>query len=148
MGKQTRIYFKRKHYISDGLLDLVHTNLCGPTNMRSVQGDRYFMLLIDDYSRMMWVVFLKEKSEAFDKFKIFKAKVEIESGLRVKCLRFDRGGEFCYGEFNSFHEKHGIRKQLSAPRTPQQNGVVERKNKIVLDAARTMLIEGNVLKIY
>lgn len=77
MGKQTRIYFKNKRYTSDGLLDLVQTNLYGPTNVRSVQGDRYFMLLIDDYSRMMWVVFLKEKLEAFEKFKILEAKVEI-----------------------------------------------------------------------
>ncbi|GLJ31052.1 hypothetical protein SUGI_0621390 [Cryptomeria japonica] len=92
LGKQTRISFKNKHHTLDGLLDLVHIELCGPTNVRSVKGDRYFMLLIDDYSRIMWVVFLKEKSKAFEKFKIFKAKVEIESGLKLKCLRSNRGG--------------------------------------------------------
>lgn len=92
----------------------MHTDLCGPTNFRSVQDDRYFILLIDDYSKMMWVAFLKEKLEAFEKFKIFKAKAETKSGLKLKCLRFDRGGELCSGEFNSFCEIHGIRRQLSS----------------------------------
>lgn len=133
LGTQTRISFQRKQYTSDGLLDLVHADLCGPTNDKSVQGDKYFMLLIDDYSRMMWVIFLKGKYEALDKFKIFKAMVETESGLKVKYLRSDRGGEFCFGEFYSFYEKHGIRRQLSAPSYPQQNEVVERKNRGVLD---------------
>lgn len=78
-------------YAYNGLLDLVHTDLCGPTRVRSMQGDKYFMLLIDDYSRMMWVTFLREKSKALKKFKIFKAKGKTETGLKLKCLRFDRG---------------------------------------------------------
>jgi len=93
-----------------------------------MQGDRYFMLLIDDHSRVMWVTFLKEKLEAIEKFKIFKAMVENQTSLKLQCLRSDRGGEFTSGEFIDFCEKHGIRRQLFAPRTPQQNGVVERKN--------------------
>lgn len=76
---------------SSGLLYLVHTDLCGPTRVRIMQGDRYFMLLIDDYSIMMWVTFLREKLEALEKFKIFKAMVEIEIGLKSKCLRCKRG---------------------------------------------------------
>jgi len=75
-----------------------------------MQGDRYFMLLIDDHSRMMWVTFLKEKSEVLEKFKIFKAMVENQTGLKLKCLRFDRGGEFTSSEFIDFCEKHGIRR--------------------------------------
>ena len=71
------------------------------------------MFLIDDYSRMMWATFLREKSEALEKFKIFKAMVEIEKGLKIKCFRLDRGGEFTSGEFNSFCEEHGIKRQLS-----------------------------------
>lgn len=72
MGKKTRTSFKSKLYSSNGLLDLVHTDLGGPTRVRSMQGDIYFMFLIDDYSKMIWVTFLKEKSEALEKFKIFK----------------------------------------------------------------------------
>lgn len=88
----------------------MHTDLCGPSRVRSLQGDRYFMLLIDDYSRMMWVTFLKEKSKALEMFKIFKARVETETGLKLKCLRSDKGGESIYGEFNYFCEEHGIRR--------------------------------------
>lgn len=72
------------------------------------------MLLIDDYSRMMWATFLREKFESVEKFKIFMAMVETKTGLKIKCLRSDRGGEFTSGEFNSFCEEHGIKRQLSA----------------------------------
>ena len=82
LGKQTRISFQSKQKNSNGLLDLVHTDLCGPARTRSLQGYRYFMLLIDDYSRMMWATFLREIFEALEKFKIFKAMVEIETSLK------------------------------------------------------------------
>ena len=65
-----------------------------PTKTREFYGERHFMILVDDFSRMMWVVFLKEKSMAFDKFKIFKNKVENELGLNIKCLRLDQRGGF------------------------------------------------------
>ena len=118
LGKQTRISFWSKKNCSNELLELVHTNLCGPSKVKILQGYKYFMLLIDDYSRMVWVTFLREKSEALEKFKIFKVMVEIETGLKIKCLRSDRGGEFTSSEFNSFCEEHGIKRQLSALRTP------------------------------
>ena len=73
-------------------LEIIHTDLCGPIRTKSMQGDRYFMFLIDDYTRMTWVAFLKEKSEAFEKFKIFKAMAENESRMKIKCLRSDNGG--------------------------------------------------------
>ena len=68
------------------------------------------MILVDDFSRMMWVAFLKEKSEAFDKFKIFKNRVENEFGTNIKCLRSNKGGEFTSNEFNMFCEKIGIKR--------------------------------------
>ena len=68
-GKQTRVNFKTKEHMTSHILELVHTDLCGPTRTKILQGDYYFMLLIDDYTRMTWVTFLKEKSEAFEKFK-------------------------------------------------------------------------------
>ena len=102
------------------------------------------MLIIDDYTRMTWVYFLKEKSEAVEKFKAFKTYVENETDLKIKCLRSDNGGEFNSKEFNKFCEDHGIKRQYSAPRTPQQNGFVERKNKTIQEAARTMLNEAKI----
>jgi transposase InsO family protein len=106
------------------------------------------MLLIDDYSRMMWVTILREKYKALEKLNIFKAMLEIEIGLKLKCLRYGRGGEFTSGEFNAFFEEHGVKRQLSAPRTPHHNGFVERMNKIVQEIVRTMMIERNVLHVY
>ena len=112
-------------------MDIVHTDLCGPSRTRRIQREHYFTLIIDDYIRMTWVYFLKGKSEAFEKFKTFNNYVENETNLKIKCLRSDNGGEFTSKEFNNFCEYHGIKRQFSAPRTPQQNGVVEMKNRII-----------------
>jgi hypothetical protein len=89
MGKQTKNNFQGKSFSAREKLDLVHTYLCGPTKTISYHGEMYFILFVDDYSKMMWVTFLREKAKAFDKFKVFKAKVENESGSRIKCLRSD-----------------------------------------------------------
>lgn len=93
------------------------------------------MLLIDDFSCMTWVTFLKEKSKALEKFKVFKALVENEIGLKIKCLRSDNGGGFTSNEFINFCEKNGIKRQYSTTRTTHQNDVVERKNRIVQEMA-------------
>ncbi|GLJ45784.1 hypothetical protein SUGI_0963520 [Cryptomeria japonica] len=84
---------------------------------------------------------------------INRSRLEIATGtqtkgLKIKCLRSDHGGEFTSGEFNNFCDKHGIRRQFSAPRTPQQNGVVGRKNRTILDVARKMMMEANLPHIY
>ena len=102
------------------------------------------MLFIDDFTRMSWICFLKEKLEAINKFKAFKTLVENERETKIKCLRSDNGGEFTSKEFDVFCETHGIKRQFSAARTPQQNEIVERKNKTVQEAARTMLNEAKL----
>ena len=93
------------------------------------------MLLIDDYTRMTWVAFLKEKSKAF------KELVENEENIKLKCLRSDNGGEFTSNEFNEFCETHGIKRKFASPKTPQQNGVVERKKKTIQEATRICLMK-------
>lgn len=93
-GKQTKVSFKSKEHSSTRPLQLVHLDLCGPTRTHSINGEKYSMLFVHDYTRMVWVTFLKQKSEAFDRFKIFKKMVERESNLKLKCLRSDKGGEF------------------------------------------------------
>ena len=104
----------------------------GPMNTKSFGGSQYFLLFTDDYSRMSWVYFLKLKSETFDNFWKFKALVERQSGRYIKALRTDRGGEFLSNEFSSFCEENGIHKELTAPYTPEQNGVAEHKNQTVV----------------
>ena len=109
-GKQTRTSFKVKEHTTSRPLEIIHTDLCGPTRTKSFQGEHYFILLIDDYTRVTWVVFLKEKSDAFMKFKAFKALVENEANLKIKCLISDNGGEFTSNKFNDFCEAHGIKR--------------------------------------
>ncbi|KAH0711345.1 hypothetical protein KY289_007304 [Solanum tuberosum] len=106
---------------------------------KSLGGSRYFLLFTDDYSRMSWVYFLENKSETFEKFQVFKALVENQSSYSITILRTDRRGEFVSNEFNFFCEKNGIHKELTAPYTPEQNGVAEWKNRTVVEMARNML---------
>lgn len=147
-GKKARNNFRSKEQSTTRLLELIHMDLCGPTRVRSLQGDKHFMLLIDDYYRMTLVIFLRGKSDALDKFKAFKAMVENEINLKIKCLRSYRGGEFTSNEFNIFCETHGIRRQLAAPRNPQKNGVAERKNMTLQEVARSMIIEESLLEVF
>nr|GEW75748.1 retrovirus-related Pol polyprotein from transposon TNT 1-94 [Tanacetum cinerariifolium] len=120
-------------------LQLIYTDMCGPITPPSHGKNLDVMLFIDDYSRKTWVYFLKEKSQAFEAFKTFKAMVEKEKGLKIKPMRSDRGGEFLSKEFKFFCEDNGIRRFLMAPYSPQQKGVVERKNRTILYMVRSML---------
>jgi FtsZ-interacting cell division protein YlmF len=106
------------------------------------------MLIIDDYSRLTWVAFLKEKSEAFKKFKVFKALTENQTGKRLKAVRSDRRREFSSGNFKELCDKHGIKREYTIPRTPQQKGVVERRNRSVQQMARSMMNERNIPQTY
>ncbi|CAH9074982.1 unnamed protein product [Cuscuta epithymum] len=124
---------------ADQPLQLIHADLCGPITPQTQAGNRYFLLLVDDYSRMMWVYMLKQKNDAFSAFRKYKALVENQTGYNMKILRTDRGGEFQSKEFTSFCEKEGIERHLTAPYTPQQNGVVERRNRTVVAMARSLL---------
>jgi transposase InsO family protein len=149
VGKLTRTQFKSKRFTSiEKPLQLVHMDLCGPSRQKDTGKENYFMLIIDDYSRLTWVAFLKEKVEAFEKFKIFKALTKIQIGKRLKAVRSDRGGEFMSSDFKELCDKHGIKRDYIIPRTPQQNGVVERKNKTVQEKSRSMMNEKNIGQTY
>lgn len=100
LGKQARATFpKATSYRASHVLELVHGDLCGPITPSTPAKNKYIFVLIDDHSRYMWSILLKDKGEAFDKFKKFKAIVEKETGARIKTFRTDHGGEFCSGEF-------------------------------------------------
>ncbi|KAJ1704767.1 hypothetical protein LUZ63_004546 [Rhynchospora breviuscula] len=139
-GKQIRLPFPKNQLMrAKRVLELVHTDLCGPMETESLGGSRYFLLFIDDFSRMSWVYFLSNKSETFHTFKKFKAMAENQTGMHLKMLRSDRGGEYQSNEFREYCESEGIQHQLTMPYTPQQNGVAERKNRTVVELARSML---------
>lgn len=140
LGKQTRNSFQKKaEYQSKGILELVHTDICGPITPESFSGRKYFITFIDDFSRKTWVYFLKKKAEAFEFFKRFRKMVEKTTEKQIKAVRSDRGGEYTSTEFLNYCEAEGIRRFLRAPYSPQQNGVAERKNRTIVDMARSML---------
>ncbi|CAA7055273.1 unnamed protein product [Microthlaspi erraticum] len=140
LGKQTRQVFPQaSSFRASKKLELVHGDLCGPITPSTAAGNRYIFVLIDDYSRYMWTVLMQEKSEAFTKFKNFKNLVEQEAGTRIQTFRTDRGGEFLSHEFTRFCETSGVKRHLTAPYTPQQNGVVERRNRTLMEMTRSIM---------
>ncbi|TYK05470.1 Retrovirus-related Pol polyprotein from transposon TNT 1-94 [Cucumis melo var. makuwa] len=139
-GKQSRKSFPQESSSrARRPVELVHTDLCGLIKPSSFGKNNYFLLFIDAFTRKTWVYFVKEKSEVFDMFKRFKALVEKESGYYIKALRSDRGGEFTSNEFKTFYTENKIRRPMTVPFTPQQNGVVERKNRTIINMAQNML---------
>ncbi|XP_033129820.1 uncharacterized protein LOC103872873 isoform X1 [Brassica rapa] len=144
-GKQARSSFpKSTTYRASKPLELVHGDLCGPITPSTPAKKRYVFVLIDDYSRYMWTVLLKEKSESFEKFKNFRKSVTQETQTEIKTFRTDRGGEFTSHEFQHYCDKHGINRHLTAPYSPQQNGVVERRNRTLLEMTRSILKHMNL----
>lgn len=140
LGKQARQVFPQStSYRATKPLELIHGDLCSPITPSTSGGSRYIFMVIDDHLRYMWTILLKEKSEAFLKFKKLKGLVEQETGEKIGTFRIDRGGEFVSTEFNSYCEIAGIRRHLTAPYTPQLNGVVERRNITLMEMARSLL---------
>jgi Reverse transcriptase (RNA-dependent DNA polymerase)/gag-polypeptide of LTR copia-type/Integrase core domain/GAG-pre-integrase domain len=141
-GKQHRATFPTgEAWRARAPLELIHTDICGKMQTPSQGQNWYFLIFVDDYTRMTWVYFLKEKSEAYEVFKKFKAMAENQCDCKIKILRSDRGGEFISNKFIKFCEENGIRRQLTTAYTPQQNGIAERKNRTIVEMARAMLKE-------
>jgi len=140
LGKLTRQVFPQAtSYRVTKVLELIHGDLCGSITPTTLAGNRYVFVIIDDCSRYMWTILLKEKSDAFAKFKKFKSLVEQESGLKIQTFRTDRGGEFVSQDFDSFCDTHGINGHLTALYTPQQNGVVGKRNRTLMGMARSIM---------
>ncbi|KAH9705964.1 hypothetical protein KPL70_012065 [Citrus sinensis] len=148
-GKQIKTSFKSKNHVSTSKpLQLLHIDLFGPSRYASLSGKYYAFIIVDDYSRYTWVLFLVNKDDAIDAFRIFYKKVQNEKGYSITCIRSDHGGEFENHAFENFCNDFGIEHQFSSPRTPQQNGVVERKNRSIQEMARTMLNKNSLPKYF
>ena len=139
-GKQRRAPFPQKALRrSTEALQLLHGDLCGPITLATPSGNRYFLLLVDDYSRYMLVCLLPSKDEAATAIKRIQATAERKTGKKLLALRTDRGGEFVAANFVDYFTQLGVHRELIAPYTPQQNRVVERRNQSVVGMARSML---------
>nr|GEZ93908.1 hypothetical protein [Tanacetum cinerariifolium] len=115
-------------------------DLFGPTFVKSLNKKGYCLVITDDYSRFTWVFFLTTKDETSPIFKTFITVLENQLSLKVKVIRSDNGTEFKNSDLNQFYELKEIKREFSIPRTPQQNGIAERKNKTLIEAARTMVL--------
>lgn len=144
-GKQSRLPFYAGTRATE-LLQVVHSDICGPMEVKSIGGARYFLLFIDDFSRMVFIYFLKAKSEALSYFKEFKSIVENQQNKKIKILRTDNGREYCSNDFEDFLKSGGIVHQKTNNYTPEQNGLSERSNRTIVERARCLLFEAELEK--
>ncbi|KAD3337408.1 hypothetical protein E3N88_32928 [Mikania micrantha] len=145
LGKMTKSPFTGFCERGEGLLDLIHTDVCGPFRSTTRDANRFYVTFTDDYSKYGYIYLIKHKSETFEKFKEFKQEVENQLGRKIKMFRSDRGGEYLSIEFHDYLKECGIVSQLTPPRTPQLNGVAERRNRTLLDMV-VVLLEDVVLE--
>ena len=137
--KMTKTPFTNVSERANDLLGIIHTDVCGPFRSEGRNGERYFITFTDDFSRFGYVYLMKHKHETFEMFKLFQNEVENQLGKTIKALRSDRGGEYLSDEFMEHLNNRGIVSQLTPPRTPQHNGVSERRNRTLLDMVRSMM---------
>ena len=143
--KQVRASFKSKNYVSTSQpLELLHVDLFGPLRITSRGGKRYVFVIVDDYSRFTWTLFLTSKDESFEKFLVLLKKVEKRVGHSLVSLRSDHGKEFENPSCIKYYNEHGVDHNFSAHGTPKQNGVIERKNRTLQDMTRTMLVASGL----
>jgi len=144
-SKQHMLKFGTSTTKSKCILDLIHSDVWQALVI-SLGGAGYFVSFIDDFSRKCWVYPIKRKVDMLGIFKTFKARVELESEKKIKCLRTDNGGEYTSDEFDNFCQHEGIKRQFTTAYTPQQNGVVEQMNRTLLERTRAMLKAAGLAK--
>ena len=143
-GKQHRERFPKKSETrAQKPGQRIHSDLMGPFPS-SLGGSRFILVFTDDYSRKSWTFFLKHKSETFRHFCYFKQKLEGETGTHLQVLRSDRGGEYLSHEFNQYCMTNGIHRELTQAKTPQQNGVSERRNRTIMERARCIAADSRL----
>src|SRR4030043_238255 len=148
-GKIVKESFKLKNIVSTTRpLEWLHIDLFGPVSTASINKKKYGLVIVDDYSRWIWVKLLRTKEEAYEVFRNFCTQVQSEKELKILKVRSDHGGEFENEPFEKFCEEHGFVHEFSSPRTPQQNGVVERKNRSLQEMARTMIHETKMASYF
>ena len=141
-AKLTRASFKSVERKTEPL-DMIHTDICDLKSLPTKGGNKYFITFIDDCTKYCYVYLLKSKDEAIDKFVLYKNEVENQLNKKIKVVRSDRGGEYV-SPFADLCAKHGIRHEFTAPYSPQQNGIAERKNRTLKEMVNAMLISSGL----
>lgn len=148
-GKMSRKPFPKKSATrTSAILDLLHTDLCGPMRTATPSGKKYILTIIDDFSRYTVIYLLKNKSDTIDAIKGYVEMVKTKFKSRPKVIRSDRGREYITSQLKGYLDKNGTKTQFAAPYSPQQNGVAERKNRYLVEMARTMLLDAGMGKTY
>ncbi|GJR41102.1 retrovirus-related pol polyprotein from transposon TNT 1-94 [Tanacetum coccineum] len=136
MGKSKKQSHKPKSKdTNQEKLYLLHMDLCGPMRVSSINGKKYKIVIVDDYSRFTWVKFLASKDEAPDFIIKFLKMIQVRLNASVRNIRTDNGTEFVNQTLHSYYKSVGISHETSVARTPQQNGVIERRNRTLVEAA-------------
>ncbi|KAI3758736.1 hypothetical protein L6452_06307 [Arctium lappa] len=144
-GKQTKASFKSKQVSPvTSPLQLLNMDLFGPVNIQSIVGKKYTLVIGDEYTRYTWVIFLRCKSDTLEELISFVKKMEVLNNLTVRSIRSDHGTEFKNSSLKNFFENKGISHNFSSVRTPQQNGIVERRNRAIIEDARSMLNDSHL----
>ncbi|XP_019260138.1 PREDICTED: uncharacterized protein LOC109238158 [Nicotiana attenuata] len=144
MARQERLPFPQKTSTSNRIFELLHVDLWGPYHVPTHDKHKYFITIVDDYSRSTWTHLLSSKSNAIDVLKNFMSLIENQFAINIKSIRSDNGLEFTSGEATKLFQSKGIIHQRTCPYTPQQNGVVERKHKYLLETARALLFQSKL----
>ncbi|KAK1434088.1 hypothetical protein QVD17_11006 [Tagetes erecta] len=141
MGKSTKLSLNNSSFRSSNVLDLIFCDVWGPAPTLSFDGHSYFMLCVDHYSRYMWIFHLKQKSDVYNTFKQFLSMVERKFNTKLKTVQTDWGGEF--RNLSTFFKSLGITHRRSCPHTSEQNGIVERRHRHVVETGLTILAQSS-----
>ncbi|PKU68330.1 Retrovirus-related Pol polyprotein from transposon TNT 1-94 [Dendrobium catenatum] len=144
MAKSHKLAFNNSKTASSAPFQLIHSDVWGPAPQESLDGFKYYVLFIDDYTRFCWIYPLFYKHETLTKFKNFCNLILNQFNTKPKLLRSDGGGEFTSTDFKTFLAQQGIIHQITCPHTPEQNGVAERKHRHLLEITRTLLLTASL----
>ena len=145
-GKFAKLKFEKSESKTNGILELIHSDVCGPLNIETPGEKRYILTLIDDYSHYVTIYLLKNKSEVSEKIIHFVELNKNKFDKIVKTLRSDNGGEYISHDLKNYFTKNGIKHEFTCPYTPEQNGKAERMNRSLIEMTRCMLEESGLEK--
>jgi len=144
-AKQRKMPFNLSTSIASSKFELLHFDIWGPLSHSSVHGHKYFLTIVDNFSRFLWVILLKTKSEVFCHVKNFITLIDTHYHITPKYIRSDNGPKFLIPDF---YDSKGIIHQKSCVETPQQNGIVERKHQHILNVVRAFLFQSKLPKLF